>query len=76
MRSTTAAIPALGYLAMLAALTAEDAEAQQRLVVPLSDPTRPATLEVSSNGGDVSVTAYEGNPLAPEAQEALERLRS
>jgi hypothetical protein len=50
-------------LAALATLTAANAEAQQRLVVPLSDPTRPATLEVSSNGGDVSVTAYDGNEI-------------
>jgi len=56
-------IPALGFLAVLAVLNTEGAEAQQRLVVPLSDPARPATLEVSSMGGDVSVTAYEGNEI-------------
>ena len=63
MSSRIPVISALGFLAALTVLTATGAVAQQRLVVPLSDPTRPATLEVSAIRGNVTVTAYEGSEI-------------
>jgi len=35
----------------------------QRLAVPLSDPSRPATLEIALFSGDISVEGYEGNEV-------------
>ena len=35
----------------------------QRLVVPLSDPSRPARLEIALFSGDISVEGYEGNEV-------------
>jgi len=63
MRNRIPVISALGFLAALTVLTANSALAQQRLVVPLSDPTRPAILEVQAISGNVSVTAYEGTEV-------------
>ena len=37
--------------------------AQQRLAVPLSDPGRPATLDVSLFMGEVTVSAYDGDEI-------------
>jgi hypothetical protein len=48
-------------LAMLSA-TAWSQE-DQRLVVPLSDASRPATLEISLFQGDIDVRAYDGNEV-------------
>ncbi|HEX6999583.1 MAG TPA: DUF4097 family beta strand repeat-containing protein [Gammaproteobacteria bacterium] len=53
--------PITAVLALCAA--AAPAPAQQRLVVPLSDPGRPATLEVSLVMGEVNVHAYDGNEV-------------
>jgi DUF4097 and DUF4098 domain-containing protein YvlB len=36
---------------------------EERLVVPLSDPSRPARLEVALFSGDISVEAYDGNEV-------------
>jgi hypothetical protein len=35
----------------------------QRLAVPLSDPSRPARLEIALFSGDITVEAYEGNEV-------------
>ena len=35
----------------------------ERLVVPLSDPSRPARLEIALFSGDISVEGYEGNEV-------------
>ncbi|HJR71789.1 MAG TPA: DUF4097 family beta strand repeat-containing protein [Gammaproteobacteria bacterium] len=42
-----------------ASATAQD----QRLVVPLSDPGRPARLEITMFQGDIEVQAYDGNEV-------------
>lgn len=39
------------------------AQSEERIVVPLSDPERPATLEVSVLNASISVTAYDGNEV-------------
>jgi hypothetical protein len=39
------------------------AQSDQRLVVPLSDPSRPAILEISLFSGDIDVKAYDGNEI-------------
>ena len=69
MKST---IPAWTILAALAALAAQGASAQQRIVVPLSDPARPATLEVSLARGNVAVTAYDGSEIVIVTSESDE----
>jgi hypothetical protein len=51
--------------AAIAVLTAAapSAWAQQRIAVPLSDPSRPAVLEVKLVSGDVAVTGYDGDEI-------------
>lgn len=49
------------FLAAIASGAA--AQSDQRIVVPLSDPSRPATLEVSLFNGSISVTAYDGDEI-------------
>jgi DUF4097 and DUF4098 domain-containing protein YvlB len=39
------------------------AQDDQRLVVPLSDPSRPALLEVALFSGDIEVEGYDGNEV-------------
>jgi Putative adhesin len=39
------------------------AQDDERLVVPLSDPSRPARLEIALFSGDISVEAYDGNEV-------------
>ena len=39
------------------------AQDDQRLVVPLSDPSRPARVEVNLFSGDISVEGYDGNEI-------------
>ena len=36
------------------------AQDDQRLVVPLTDPSRPARLEINLFSGDISVEGYDG----------------
>jgi DUF4097 and DUF4098 domain-containing protein YvlB len=48
---------------LLGAASGAAAQADQRLVVPLSDPAAPATLEVSLISGSVSVNAYDGSDV-------------
>jgi hypothetical protein len=67
------------------------ADAQdQRLAVPLSDPSRPARLEITLFSGDISVEAYDGNEvvivadapirgngeLEPPREDGLRRIQS
>jgi hypothetical protein len=39
------------------------AQDNERLVVPLTDPSRPARLEISLFSGDVTVEGYDGNEV-------------
>jgi hypothetical protein len=39
------------------------AQSDQRVVVPLSDPSRPARLEIALFSGDITVEAYDGNEI-------------
>ena len=39
------------------------AQDDERLVVPLSDPSRPAVLEVALFSGDIDVEGYDGNEI-------------
>lgn len=58
---------ALKLVAVAALLTAPIygavAQSDQRIVVPLSDPGRPATLEVSLVFGSIAITAYDGDEI-------------
>jgi hypothetical protein len=54
----TFATAAFGALA-----TAASAQSDQRLAVPLSDPSRPAVLEIALFMGDIHVEAYDGNEI-------------
>jgi hypothetical protein len=49
--------------ALLASLTASVSAQPQRLVVPLSNPARPAILDVRMLQGSITVNAYEGNDV-------------
>lgn len=70
MERTNRLNPALGVLAPLALFATADAAAQQTLAVPLSEPARPAILEVQAISGNVSVTAYEGSEIVIVASES------
>ena len=52
----------LSFLA-LGGIAATAAAQEQRIVVPLSDPGRPARLEITLFMGDVEVVAYDGNEI-------------
>jgi hypothetical protein len=58
---------AIAVLASAVALALASAgavgQSEQRIAVPLSDPTRPATLDVNLFAGGISVNAYEGNEI-------------
>jgi hypothetical protein len=58
-------VPILAAAAALLAMGASAAVAQtdQSIAVPLSDPSRPATLEVSLLNGSVTVTGYDGDEV-------------
>jgi hypothetical protein len=59
--STTLILLSAGALGTLAVPT--HAQDDQRLVVPLSDPSRPAVLEVALFSGDIEVEGYDGNEV-------------
>jgi len=40
-----------------------NAQSDERVVVPLSDPSRPAIVEIALFSGDISVKAYDGNEV-------------
>src|SRR5688572_4471008 len=50
-----------------AALSGAASAQDQRLVVPLTDPSRPARLEISLFSGDVVVEGYDGDEIIVEA---------
>ena len=56
-------IRSLITLTFSALATAAAAQDDQRLVVPLSDPGRPAVLEIALFMGDIHVEAYDGNEV-------------
>lgn len=53
----------LSALAAVALTSAAAAQSSQRLVVPLSDASRPATLEIALFQGGIDVSAYDGNEV-------------
>ncbi len=57
----------IGIFALLTgascAIAGVAAAQDQRLVVPLSDPSRPARLEITLFSGDISVEGYDGNEV-------------
>ena len=61
----------LALLTMAAALEA-GAQSDERLVVPLSDPSRPALLEVNLVFGSVTVNAYNGAEIVIVAKESVD----
>ncbi|HUQ51293.1 MAG TPA: DUF4097 family beta strand repeat-containing protein [Gammaproteobacteria bacterium] len=60
-KSTILTALSAGILAALA--TGARAQDDERLVVPLSDPSRPAVLEVALFSGDIQVESYDGNEI-------------
>ncbi len=50
-----------GFMCALGAPAA--AQSDQRVVVPLSDPSRPARLEIAIFSGDIEIEGYEGNEV-------------
>jgi hypothetical protein len=60
-RSTIFTALSAGVLGAIAARAV--AQDDERLVVPLSDPSRPAILEVALFSGDIEVEAYDGNEI-------------
>jgi hypothetical protein len=59
--STTLALVSAGVLGAL--VTTANAQDDERLVVPLSDPSRPAILEIGLFSGDIEVEGYDGNEI-------------
>lgn len=55
-------LSAAALTAVAASSRAQDDD-DQRLVVPLSDPSRPAVLEVALFSGDIEIEAYDGNEI-------------
>jgi DUF4097 and DUF4098 domain-containing protein YvlB len=70
--SPISSLTTLGVVGLLGLLPMQYSVAQQRMVVPLSDPTRPATLDVSLSRGNVSVTAYDGSEVIIVARDSDE----
>ena len=84
----------IGIYALLtgaaSAISGLAAAQDQRLVVPLSDPSRPARLEINLFSGDISVEGYEGREVVivadapikdadkpePPREDGLRRLQS
>jgi len=64
-------IRTLTTVACGAIATAATAQSDQRLVVPLSDPSRPAILEIALFMGDIHVEAYDGNEVIVVADTPL-----
>jgi hypothetical protein len=55
-------LSAAALTAVAASGRAQDDD-DQRLVVPLSDPSRPAVLEVTLFSGDIEIEGYDGNEI-------------
>ena len=60
-KSTT--LLALSAIAFGALAADAAAQSDRRLVVPLSDPARPAILDISVFSGEISVEGYDGNEI-------------
>ena len=60
-RTTTFTALSVGVLGAIAATAG--AQDDERLVVPLSDPSRPATLEIALFSGDMQIEGYDGNEI-------------
>jgi hypothetical protein len=58
---------------VLTSLAAWAAQAQERIVVPLSDASRPAVLEVNALSSTINISAYDGKEVVIAAQEATTR---
>jgi hypothetical protein len=61
----------LAFCAIAVAAAAQPAEPDQRLVVALSDPSRPAVLEISLFSGDIHVEGYDGKEIVIVADAPL-----
>ena len=66
-KSTTLMILSTAALTALTASVRAQDDDNQRLVVPLSNPSRPAILEIALFSGDIQVEAYDGNEIIVEA---------
>ena len=53
-------LTAVGVAALAVSATAQPGE---RLVVPLSDPSRPAVVDIALFSGDIVVKAYDGKEI-------------
>jgi hypothetical protein len=62
MKTSNTFVP-LAACAFCAIASAAAAQDDQRLVVPLSDPSRPATLEIVLFSGEIEVEGYDGNEI-------------
>lgn len=79
---------AAGALCALSGMAA--AQSDERVVIPLTDPSRPARLEIALFSGDIRVEGYDGNEVvivtdtpirseddpAPQRPDGLRRIRS
>lgn len=61
--NTTTTFTILSATVLGAVATGALAQEDERLVVPLSDPSRPAVLEVALFSGDVEIEGYDGNEI-------------
>jgi Toastrack DUF4097 len=52
-----------GAVALGAMALATAAQSEERLVVPVADPSRPVTLEIALLQGDIRVSAYDGKDV-------------
>ena len=60
-RTTTFTALSVGVLGAI--VTTAGAQDDERLVVPLSDPSRPAVLEIALFSGDMQIEGYDGNEI-------------
>ena len=58
--TTTRSLSACILAALASAAAAQD---EQRIAMPLSDPSRPAIVEIGLFSGDIDVRAYDGNEV-------------
>ena len=58
----------LAWAVLTLGLTAAAQEQLDRITVPLTDPSRPVTLEITLSGGAVTVNASEGRDVVIEAK--------
>lgn len=63
MRKQSTILPTLSAIAVCVVAAPAAAQSDQRVVVPLSDPSRPARLEISLFSGDIVIEGYDGNEV-------------